>query len=136
MSLRGSGFALSSCTETSPESFAAEITRPVIKSISLGGGGIPDVDRWPKSVTLLIDAHDPVRRGGTGTTVDWTAAADVARHRRVILAGGLNPENVVEAITRVRPYGIDVSSGVERSPGVKDHTRLAALFDAIEVSTR
>lgn len=118
------------------ESFAAEISRPVIKSISLGSGGMPDVDRWPKSMTLLIDAYDPVRRGGTGTTVDWTAAAGVARHRRVILSGGLNPENVVEAITRVRPYGIDVSSGVERSPGVKDHTRLAALFDAIEMSTR
>jgi phosphoribosylanthranilate isomerase len=54
--------------------------------------------------------------------------------RRVILAGGLTPENVAEAIARVRPYGIDVSSGVERSPGLKDHGRLAALFEAVERS--
>jgi phosphoribosylanthranilate isomerase len=119
-----------------PEAFAAEVSRPVIKAFALKSDSVADVARWPKNVTLLVDAHDPVRRGGTGTTADWAAAADLARHRRVILAGGLNPENVVEAITRVRPYGIDVSSGVERSPGVKDHTRLAALFNAIEVSTR
>jgi len=118
------------------EAFAEEISRPVIKSIALKDGIIPDVERWPKGITLLVDAHDPARRGGTGTTVDWTVAADLARHRRVILAGGLTPENVADAITRVRPYGIDVSSGVERSPGVKDHDRLMALFDAIQLSTR
>lgn len=119
-----------------PEAFAGEISRPVIKAIPLGSRSVPDVDRWPKSITLLLDVHDPVRRGGTGTTVDWSIASELARHRRVILAGGLNPENVVDAITRVRPYGIDVSSGVERSPGRKDHDRLAALFEAVQVSTR
>jgi phosphoribosylanthranilate isomerase len=118
------------------EAFAAGISRPVIKSIALNRGVTPDFERWPKSVTLLVDAHDPVRRGGTGTTVDWTAAADLAKHRRVILAGGLTPENVADAIARVRPYGIDVSSGVERAPGVKDHDRLAALFDALGMSTK
>ena len=118
------------------EAFAGEISRPVIKSVALASGGAPDVERWPKSITLLLDVHDPVRRGGTGTTVDWSMASELARHRRVILAGGLNPENVAEAITRVRPYGIDVSSGVERSPGKKDHDRLAALFEAVQVSAR
>lgn len=118
------------------ETFAGEISRPIIKSIAIESGHAPDVESWPRSVTLLVDVHDPVRRGGTGTTVDWALAAELARHRRVILAGGLTPENVAEAITRVRPYGIDVSSGVERSPGRKDHDRLTALFDAVQVSTR
>lgn len=116
--------------------FAAEIAKPVIKAVALKSGTAPDVDSWPKTVTLLLDVHDPVRRGGTGTMVDWSMAGELARHRRVILAGGLNPENVVEAITRVRPYGIDISSGVERSPGKKDHDRLAALFEAVQVSIR
>ena len=116
--------------------YAAEVLRPVIKAVALRSGGAPDVDAWPKHITLLLDVHDPIRRGGTGTTVDWSMAGELARHRRVILAGGLNPENVVEAITRVRPYGIDVSSGVESAPGRKDHDRLTALFEAVQVGTR
>jgi phosphoribosylanthranilate isomerase len=86
---------------------------------------------WPASVTLLVDAYDPDRRGGTGRTIDWRLAAAVAARRQTILAGGLTPENVAEAVARVRPFGIDVSSGVEKAPGVKDHARLRALFDQL-----
>jgi phosphoribosylanthranilate isomerase len=114
-----------------PPAFAAEMTRPVIKAVSVDGGAPGAVADWPESVMLLVDARDPVRRGGTGLRVDWLAAAMVARGRRLLLAGGLTPENVAEAIAHVRPFGIDVSSGVERSPGVKDHGRLKALFDAM-----
>ncbi len=89
------------------------------------------IDRWPAETMVLLDAHDPVRRGGTGRTIDWTAAASVAARRPIVLAGGLNPDNVADAIERVRPFGIDVSSGVEAAPGVKDHGRLKQLFDAI-----
>src|SRR5262245_40549910 len=103
----------------------------VIKAIPLGG---PDVDeqiaQW-SGTTLLLDAHDPARRGGTGRVVDWVSAAAIARHHEVILAGGLNPENVAEAVRQVRPAGVDVSSGVEQTPGVKDMVKLAALFDAL-----
>jgi phosphoribosylanthranilate isomerase len=80
---------------------------------------------------VLLDAHDPLRRGGTGKIVDWTRAASVAARRRIVLAGGLTPANVIDAIDRVRPFGIDVSSGVESSPGIKDATRLKALFAAV-----
>ena len=85
----------------------------------------------PESVTLLLDAHDPVRRGGTGRTVNWTLAADMARRRRVILSGGLTPVNIAAALEHVRPYAADVSSGVESSPGIKDPDKLAALFAAV-----
>jgi phosphoribosylanthranilate isomerase len=110
--------------------FAAEMTRPVIKAVSVDGDA-PAAARWPESVMLLVDTKDPVRRGGTGVRADWLVAAAVARGRRLLLAGGLTPENVAEAIAQVRPFGIDVSSGVERRPGVKDHGRLKALFDAM-----
>jgi phosphoribosylanthranilate isomerase len=112
--------------------FASGMTRPVIKAIGLANGAA--AEDWPENVMLLADAHDPVRRGGTGTTTDWGAAAAVASTRKLLLAGGLTPENVAAAIARVQPYGVDVSSGVERAPGVKDHDRLAALFDAIRTA--
>ena len=85
----------------------------------------------PGHVTVLLDAHDPVKRGGTGRRIDWSIAASIARQRRVILSGGLNAENVADAITAVRPYAIDVSSGVESAPGQKDPAKLRALFDAL-----
>jgi len=84
-----------------------------------------------QTTPILLDAHDPVRKGGTGRTIDWSRAATIAARHEVILAGGLRPANVVDAIARVRPYGIDVSSGVETSPGVKDHEKLRGLFEAL-----
>lgn len=85
----------------------------------------------PSHVTVLLDAHDPVRRGGTGRTIDWTGAAEVASRRRVLLAGGLRPENVASAVAGVRPWGVDVSSGVESRPGVKDPDKLRAFFESV-----
>ena len=111
--------------------FASAISVPIIKAIPLGAADEARAAEWPAATTLLLDAHDPVKRGGTGRTIDWTAAAAVAARRRVLLAGGLTPENVADAVARVRPYGIDVSSGVERAPGIKDHQRLRALFEAL-----
>jgi phosphoribosylanthranilate isomerase len=83
---------------------------------------------WPADTTFLLDAPDPVRRGGTGATVDWGRAARVARGWRVVLAGGLTPANVAEAIAAVRPCGVDVSSGVEEAPGIKDSQKVARFL--------
>jgi phosphoribosylanthranilate isomerase len=110
----------------------AGLRRPVIKAVPIGdGAGSVDLDRWPPRTMLLLDVHDPVARGGTGRTIDWDAAASIARRRRSLLAGGLTPDNVADAIARVQPFGIDVSSGVESAPGIKDHARIRALFEAV-----
>ena len=109
--------------------YARGVERAVIKATSAFGDDA--LAGWPSDTTWLVDARDPVRRGGTGRTADWLAAAEFARTRRVLLAGGLTPENVAEAIDTVRPYGIDVSSGVESAPGIKDRDLMKRLFEAI-----
>lgn len=104
----------------------------VLKAVPVAGPAThAAADRVPPRVTVLLDARDPVRKGGTGRAVDWTLAADVAARRRVFLAGGLRPENVSEALRTVRPYGIDVSSGVESQPGRKDAGRLRHFFEEV-----
>lgn len=88
----------------------------------------------PESVTVLLDAHDAVKRGGTGTPIDWTIAREIARRRLTVLSGGLNPDNVSDAVAAVRPWAIDVSSGVEQAPGRKDTKKLLGLFAALNNS--
>jgi phosphoribosylanthranilate isomerase len=117
--------------------YVATMSRPVVKAVALRDGLELDaarIDVWPSRVVVLLDAHDPVRKGGTGRTVDWSVAAAIARRRPIVLAGGLTADNVADAIARVRPFGIDVSSGVEAAPGVKDHGRIKALFEAVDGS--
>lgn len=75
-------------------------------------------------LAFLVDAYDAHRFGGTSARADWAVAAHIAREYPILLAGGLSPENVAEAIRAVRPWGVDVSSGVERAPGLKVHTRV------------
>ncbi len=84
----------------------------------------------PAGTLLMVDAHDPARHGGTGRTIDWTRAAVLARVNRLVLAGGLTPENVGQAVTQVRPYGVDVSSGIETTPGVKSADRILRFVAA------
>ncbi|MEP6914331.1 MAG: phosphoribosylanthranilate isomerase, partial [Acidobacteriota bacterium] len=109
----------------------AGVAHRVIKAVAVKEEfDLGALDMLPTEVTVLLDAHDPVRRGGTGRTIDWTVAAAVAARRRTILSGGLTADNVADAVARVRPYMIDVSSGVESSPGIKDPDRLRAFFAA------
>ena len=77
-----------------------------------------------ESATLLLDAYSPGMSGGTGKTFDWYKAVAPAKERPVILAGGLNPDNVAWAVQQVKPYAVDVSSGVEIEKGRKDHDRI------------
>lgn len=110
--------------------FAAAIDRPVLRAVT-SSDQLEAAARWPVRVMPIVDARDPERRGGTGTRADWQAAGVLARQRPTVLAGGLTPDNVREAIAAVRPFGIDVSSGVESAPGIKDATRMRALFEAL-----
>jgi len=79
----------------------------------------------------LLDTHREGLRGGTGETFDWTMLARRRSDVPLLLSGGLNPENVVEAIEAVDPWGVDVASGVESAPGVKDHERMKAFAAAV-----
>ncbi len=112
----------------------AELRRvsiPIVRAVHLSQDGIePDVS----DELVLLDAHDPALHGGTGRTIDWQRASLVARRRRVILAGGLTPANVRQAIDEVRPYAVDVASGVESQPGVKDHALVRAFIHAVKES--
>jgi phosphoribosylanthranilate isomerase len=114
--------------------YANAMKRGVIKALAVGGEVPPVLSKWPDTIRLLLDVHDPIRRGGTGRIIDWVAASGIAEQREVILAGGLTPDNVRDAIDRVRPWGVDVSSGVESAPGIKDHGRIKALFEAVHGS--
>jgi phosphoribosylanthranilate isomerase len=80
----------------------------------------------------LFDAHHPARRGGTGESFDWELLAGRRSAVPAILSGGLTPENVAEAIGIVRPNAVDVVTGVEREPGIKDLARMAAFFEAAQ----
>lgn len=80
---------------------------------------------------LLVDASVKGAYGGTGVTADWQNAAELAKHYPTLLAGGLTPENVAEAVRQVRPWGVDVASGVESAPGLKDAKKMKAFVKAV-----
>jgi phosphoribosylanthranilate isomerase len=105
--------------------------RIIIKSIGLTDNGTPNISDFDPDVVLLVDSHDPSRYGGTGRTVNWELARDIAAARPTILAGGLNSGNISLAVRSVRPFGIDVSSGVESAPGMKDSARMRSFFEAL-----
>ena len=87
------------------------------------------LDAYPAAACLL-DARVAGRYGGTGESFDWSLAARAATRKPIVLAGGLCPENVAEAVRQVRPYSVDVSSGVEAAPGIKDAARVGAFIAA------
>ena len=82
---------------------------------------------------FVLDAYSDQAYGGTGQVIDWQLAAEVAKAANMLLAGGLTPGNVEKAIQAVRPYGVDVSSGVELAPGKKDHEKIRAFIRAAKV---
>jgi phosphoribosylanthranilate isomerase len=128
------GFALAQLHGDESAAYCQNLGRPALKALRLKDRGtflaLAEFQGRANVRGLLIDAFSDQSYGGTGQTVDWTLAQEVARSAPVILAGGLNPANVAGAIHIVRPYGVDVSSGVEQSPGKKDHHKLRAFIEA------
>ena len=111
-----------------PERFSI-LPLPIVKAIRVKDRASLDaLDRWRVS-GFLLDA-DTAGYGGSGATFDWSLAEGLASLGPIVLAGGLHPENVAEAVRRVRPWAVDVASGVESAPGVKDAARMARFIAA------
>ncbi len=113
--------------DESPQ-YCAELGRAALKAVRVRDRR--DLERLALYQVggIVLDAFVEGTPGGTGVTVDWTLACEAKAPVPLILAGGLTPGNVTEAIRRVRPYGVDVSSGVEASPGKKDHAKVRAFI--------
>ena len=110
----------------------ARFPRPVLKAMPLEQY---ETSPWRTArAAILVDAHDPVTIGGTGRTIDWDVARAIAATRPLVLAGGLTPENVGRAVATVAPWGVDVASGVEQAPGVKDPARVRAFVQAVRAA--
>ncbi|HLX11857.1 MAG TPA: phosphoribosylanthranilate isomerase [Bacteroidota bacterium] len=104
---------------------------PVIKAFRLTtGGDVTGLADYPIAAALLDGAKDD-KYGGTGERADVALASRLAKRYRLILAGGLDPSNIVEAIRIVQPYAVDVNSGVELSPGKKDYAKISLLFERL-----
>ncbi|MDO8637413.1 MAG: phosphoribosylanthranilate isomerase, partial [Dehalococcoidia bacterium] len=114
----------------SPEFCKALGQQRAIKAFRVKGEFILEQLSVYKVAAILLDSYNPDMFGGTGRIFNWEIAARAASSNCVILSGGLTPQNVSQAITMVKPYAVDVSSGVEASPGKKDHAKLKAFIQA------
>jgi phosphoribosylanthranilate isomerase len=114
-----------------PPEVCAAIGLPWYKAHRVGRDFQPDQVMRYRSGTFLLDSAVPGRKGGTGTSFDWTVARQASAYGRVILAGGLNPDNVDQAIATARPYAVDVNSGVETAPGRKDRRLLMEFMERV-----
>jgi phosphoribosylanthranilate isomerase len=107
-----------------------EVNLPVIKAVYMGAGWKERVAAYGK-LPILLDAADAQAPGGSGRVWAWDQFDQVARPHYLVLAGGLTPDNVRSAVQAIDPDGIDVSSGVERSPGIKDAEKMTRFFNAV-----
>ncbi len=105
-------------------SVCAQVCRPVIKAVRVKSERDLCVMKSYRVSAFLLDAKVEGLYGGTGERISLETALEAGKYGRIILAGGLDPENVAEAVHRVKPYGVDVSSGVEAAPGRKDHIKI------------
>jgi phosphoribosylanthranilate isomerase len=115
-------------------SVVSEVTRtvPVIKAFRVAADfPLSTLDKYHDAFAFLLDGSRTGQFGGTGASADWNVARRAVAAHRIILAGGLTPENVGAAIRSVHPYAIDVASGVESKPGKKDHARLKEFVDEV-----
>ena len=131
------GLALAQLHGDESATYCEQLGRPVLKAIRLRDMGsflsLAEYKGRAGVRGFVIDAYSESAYGGTGQTTDWSLAAEAAKTAAILLAGGLTPDNVGEAIVKVRPYGVDVSSGVEASPGKKDHAKVKAFMEAVKL---
>ncbi|MEO8326775.1 MAG: phosphoribosylanthranilate isomerase [Nitrospirota bacterium] len=117
--------------------FCESLQRPVIRAIRLRDrSSYLALAEWKGRMGVrgfIVDAFSDTAYGGTGHTTDWSLAGEVAKAVPMLLAGGLTPENVQDAIRQVQPYGVDVSSGVEQSPGRKDPAKIREFIQSVRL---
>jgi phosphoribosylanthranilate isomerase len=118
--------------DETPEYCRALADWPLIKALRIGINGFPENLEEYEVQGFLLDAKDDVLFGGTGRSFDWSLAKDIQRIRPIILAGGLRPDNVRQAIRIVQPYAVDVCSGVESAPGKKDPAKLKEFMSEVK----
>ena len=106
--------------------------RPVMKVLKVKDGQIPDAGAWPDPI--MLDSWSADQRGGTGQTWNWESARELLATRKVFIAGGLQPGNVSKVVTAFKPYGVDVSSGVESAVRVKDPDKVRAFVHAVRMA--
>jgi phosphoribosylanthranilate isomerase len=106
-------------------------TYPTIKAVRVKNAESLQALKAYRTCALLLDAWSDDAYGGTGHSFDWQLLRNLSRERPLVLAGGLNPHNVATAIATVRPYAVDVSSGVERIPGYKDHQKITEFIEQV-----
>jgi phosphoribosylanthranilate isomerase len=109
-----------------------EAGRPVMKVLKVRDGVVPDAEPWPDPI--MLDSWSVDQRGGTGQTWDWDLARDLLSTRKVFIAGGLEPGNVSKVVSSFKPYGVDVSSGVESAVRVKDPDKVRAFVHAVRIA--
>jgi phosphoribosylanthranilate isomerase len=114
-----------------PADFCESFGLPYLKAVAMGEKqSLAALARRYKTATgLLLDSHSKGGMGGRGESFDWSRVTAVKAH--LVLAGGLNPANVGRAIRQLRPYAVDVSSGIEAKPGIKDHDKMRAFAEAV-----
>jgi phosphoribosylanthranilate isomerase len=96
---------------------------------------LTEIEEWAAPF-FFLDTWHPTQAGGTGQRFDWELARRAHKFGQFVLAGGLDPENVGRAVREVRPFGVDVSSGIEKSPGIKDPAKIRAFVDAVRAADR
>jgi phosphoribosylanthranilate isomerase len=106
--------------------------RPVMKVLKVREAEVPGADDWPDPI--MLDSWSADQRGGTGRTWDWEAALPLISTRKVFIAGGLEPGNVGKVVSGFKPYGVDVSSGVEARVRVKDPAKVRAFVHAVRLA--
>ena len=131
------GLAMAQLHGEETPSYCETLGRPVLKGIRLRDRNsflaLAEYKGRANVRGFVLDAFSESAYGGTGKVADWDLAAEAAKAAPILLAGGLSPENVQEAIQKVQPYGVDVSSGVEASPGKKDPNKVQAFIRAAQL---
>ena len=114
------------------DDFCRQFKRPYIKALRVRQASdvVASCMRFPGALAILLDSYKPGVPGGTGETFDWSLIPETPP-KPIILAGGLEPDNVASAITRIRPFAVDISGGVEASKGIKDHRKIEEFVNEV-----